>query len=374
MKRALLFLAVLALGLLTIAQTPNSFNYQAVVRGSDGKILQNSSVSFRFSILESSVTGSSVYVETQTTNTNQYGLVNLSIGEGNVVSGSMTNVDWAGEANFLKIDMDVNGGTAFTDMSTQQLVAVPYAMHANTVENSDNDVANEIQALTKTSNVITLSDGGGDVTLNDDDAANELQTLSVTGVNLTLSNGGGTVSIADNDNNASNEFQTLTKVGTNLTLSNGGGTVSIGDNDNNPTNEIQVLGSSATQITLSNGGGNVDKDDLNYWQKNSAGVHYDTFVGIGTSTPRSELVVASDSAILTIGNAGTTLNNPNSGILRFSEAVDNTAYDICGFQFNYNGGNNRLILESACGGGIDTMMTFVRSGNIGIGTYYPGYS
>ncbi|MFY0644252.1 MAG: tail fiber domain-containing protein [Bacteroidia bacterium] len=377
MRRTLLSLALVAIGLLTLAQTPNSFNYQAVVRAADGNILQNSTVSFRFSVLEGNATGTAMYVETQSATTNQYGLVDLTIGDGTLVSGSMTNVDWAGEANFLKIEMDVDGGSSYADMSTQQLVAVPYAMHANTVTNSDNDNANEIQDLSKSGSTISLSDGGGDVTLDDDDASNELQTLSKSGNNVTLSDGGGTVSIADNDNSTNNELQTLSKTGNNVTLSDGGGTVNIADNDNNSSNEIQVLGSTATQLTLNNGGGAVDKDDINYWQKVTPGLTYDEFVGIGTTAPLSELVVASDSAILTIGSAGATPNGVNSGILRFTEGVDYTSYPLCGMQFNYNGSTNKLILEGGCnspGAGTDTAMTILRSGNIGFGTYNPGFN
>ncbi|MFY0644254.1 MAG: tail fiber domain-containing protein [Bacteroidia bacterium] len=342
MRRTLLSLAILAMGLLTLAQTPNSFNYQAVVRAADGKILQNSNVSFRFSILEGSATGTSIYVETRTATTNQYGLVNLTIGDGTVVSGDMANVNWAGETNFLKIDMDVNGGSSFTDMSTQQLVAVPYAMHAATVTHSDNDTtneyqdisksgatislsdgggdvtlddddaSNELQDLTKSGSTISLSDGGGSVSLDDDDATNELQTISVSGVDLTLSDGGGTVSIADNDNDASNEFQTLSKTGNNVSLSDGGGTVNIADNDNNSSNELQTISKSGNVVTLSDGGGSVniaddDNDETNEIQ---------------------DLTFANDSIGLTLSNDKIAVNDfghwtlkDNNDLYRMERAV-----------------------------------------------------
>ena len=372
MRRTLLSLAVVAIGLLTIAQTPNSFNYQAVVRASDGTILQNSTVSFRFSILEGTATGTAMYVETQSATTNQYGLVDLTIGSGTMVSGDMNSVDWSGEANFLKIEMDVDGGSSYADMSTQQLVAVPYAMHANTVTNSDNDNSNELQDLSKSGSTISLSDGGGDVTLDDDDASNELQTLSLTGTDLTLSDGGGTISIADNDNSTSNELQTLSLSGSDLTLSDGGGTFSIEDGDADDANEIQVLGSTTTQLTLSNGGGNVDKDDINYWQKATNGIIYDEFVGIGTNNPIHEFVVSSDSAIMTIGSPGTTVNYVNSGLLRFTEGVDRTT--LCGIEFNYNGLVNSLFIQGGCSTN-DTIMTIERDSEfVGVGTSNPSYT
>jgi hypothetical protein len=46
------------------------------------------------------------------------------------------------------------------------------------VADNDNNSTNEIQSLTKVGNVLSLSNGGGSITLNDDDATNEIQNLS----------------------------------------------------------------------------------------------------------------------------------------------------------------------------------------------------
>ena len=55
-------------------------------------------------------------------------------------------------------------------MGTSQLLSVPYAQHALTVENdnvddADNDPSNEIQTLELSGYDLTLSKGGGTVTL-----------------------------------------------------------------------------------------------------------------------------------------------------------------------------------------------------------------
>ncbi|MGB1319193.1 MAG: hypothetical protein ACPG5W_13335, partial [Flavobacteriales bacterium] len=80
--------------------------------------------------------------------------------------------------------------------------------------------ANGKMVWTNPTTITTSADADGD-------ASNELQTLSQTGTNVTLSNGGGTVSVADNDNSTSNEIQTLSISGNDISLSNGGGTVSV---------------------------------------------------------------------------------------------------------------------------------------------------
>ena len=408
MRRSLLSVAMVILTVLTFAQAPNLLNYQAVVRGSDGSLIQEETVSLRFSVLIGSPAGASAYVETHSVATNTYGLVNVQIGNGTPVSGDLSTVDWTTGAYYLKVDLDANGGSTFTEMGTQQLVTVPYAMHANTVSNSDNDVNNELQTISASGSDVTLSDGGGtvsindadadpnneiqsiskagtDVTLsdgggtvsiadNDNDATNEIQTLNKAGNDITLSGGGGTVSVADNDNDATNEIQTLNKAGNDITLSGGGGTVSVADNDNDATNEIQTISAAGGSLTLNNGGGSVDLEDLNVWKAATGGIHYSAgVVGVGTNTPKANLVVAGDSAIMSIGKAGTTFNDPNSGILRFTETADHSTSSFCGFEFQHNGSTNKLLLRAGCPSITDTIITFTRNGRVGIGTYSPLY-
>jgi hypothetical protein len=59
------------------------------------------------------------------------GLVNISIGTGSVISGIMASLNWSGVQKYLKIEVDVTGGTNFTLMGTQQLVSVPYSLFAD---------------------------------------------------------------------------------------------------------------------------------------------------------------------------------------------------------------------------------------------------
>src|SRR3546814_3417048 len=51
------------------------FNYQAVVRNTDGTVVSGQHVNLRFSILKGSASGPEVYVETQALTTNQLGLI-----------------------------------------------------------------------------------------------------------------------------------------------------------------------------------------------------------------------------------------------------------------------------------------------------------
>jgi len=112
------------------AQSPKAFKYQAVARDAGGSVLANHIVNFRISILKSSMSGTAVYVETQKDTTNQFGLANLKIGMGTLVSGSFTTINWGNDQYFVKIEMDANGGTSFQNMGTSQLLSVPYALYS----------------------------------------------------------------------------------------------------------------------------------------------------------------------------------------------------------------------------------------------------
>lgn len=136
MKKIILsILAVVAFTLSSIAQSPQAFKYQAVARDLSGVVLSNQAVSFQISILQGSLVGPSSFTETHNVTTNDFGLVNLEIGNGTLVSGDFSTIDWGADSYFLQIEMDETGGAAFTLMGTSQLMSVPYALHATTVEN-----------------------------------------------------------------------------------------------------------------------------------------------------------------------------------------------------------------------------------------------
>ncbi|MCD4746993.1 MAG: hypothetical protein K8R58_11915 [Bacteroidales bacterium] len=79
MKKSItFFVATFLLGIATIAQTPQAFKYQAVVRDTSGNILTNQNVSFQISILQGSTKDTAVYIESHVTVTNNLGMVNLA--------------------------------------------------------------------------------------------------------------------------------------------------------------------------------------------------------------------------------------------------------------------------------------------------------
>jgi len=112
------------------AQTPQRFNYQAVVRDANGEIVKDQDVSVKTLIRKGSMAGSSVYTETHSPTTNAYGVVSIPVGGGTVVAGNFLTIDWGTDSYYISIELDIAGGTEFVEMGTAQLLSVPYALYA----------------------------------------------------------------------------------------------------------------------------------------------------------------------------------------------------------------------------------------------------
>ena len=121
--------------IVTTAQSPEAFSYQAVARDATGQILSNQSVSFRVNILQGRATGTDVYAETHVTTVNDFGLVNLEIGNGVVKNGDFSAIDWGADTYFVQMEMDEAGGNNYQLLGTSQLLSVPYALYTKSAEN-----------------------------------------------------------------------------------------------------------------------------------------------------------------------------------------------------------------------------------------------
>ena len=136
------------------ATASQKFNYQTSLADNLGLPLQNQNVTFKISILQTSAIGDAVYEETHTATTSDSGLTNFQIGGGNVVSGVFADIPWHADEYFLKIEVDTGGGSNYQDFGTQQLLSVPYALHARTADRlsgnvNGNPVSNEAVSTTE---------------------------------------------------------------------------------------------------------------------------------------------------------------------------------------------------------------------------------
>jgi len=115
------------------AQAPQAFSYQAIATDNLGKELTDRAIGIRASVLQGSPAGTAVWVETHAVSTDEFGLFTLSIGQGTPQSGTLpafAAITWDAGPYFLRIDMDPDGGNAFSFVGTTQLLSVPYALYS----------------------------------------------------------------------------------------------------------------------------------------------------------------------------------------------------------------------------------------------------
>ena len=137
MKKLFTLIVTLLIAIGIFAQTPEKMSYQAIVRNASGQLVVNSPVGMQISVLQGSATGTAVYIETQTKNTNINGLVSLEIGTGTVTSGDFATIDWGTNSYYLRVETDPTGGNNYTITGTSQLISVPYALYAKSAGSGD---------------------------------------------------------------------------------------------------------------------------------------------------------------------------------------------------------------------------------------------
>ncbi len=122
-----------------VSQSAGSFKYQAILRTPDGTIMANSNVIVEINILQGTINGTSSYMELDTVLTNMYGLINLEIGSKN--PGLFAGINWSTGPYYISIS--VNG----TNIGTNQILSVPYALYAlkagNGFSGDYNDLSNK---------------------------------------------------------------------------------------------------------------------------------------------------------------------------------------------------------------------------------------
>lgn len=165
--KSLFTLSFLCLSFLSFSQAPEKMSYQAVIRDASDNLVTNQSIITQISILQGSLTGTSVYTESQMLLTNQNGLLTMEIGTGLTSSPPFSSIDWSNGPYYLKTETTISGSSN-TISGTTQLLSVPYSLYAKTaytvindsVNDADSDPTNELQALSISNDTLFLSNGG----------------------------------------------------------------------------------------------------------------------------------------------------------------------------------------------------------------------
>jgi len=137
MRKVALILVVMFATLNLMGQT-DGLSYQAVIIsqstqqiiGKDivtGNIVPNEEVNVRFTITNANE--QIEYQEIQSTKTDDYGMINLVIGEGLPLTDShFTGIHWDGTRKDLLVEINIYG-TTFIELSYQTLLFIPYSLH-----------------------------------------------------------------------------------------------------------------------------------------------------------------------------------------------------------------------------------------------------
>ena len=108
---------------------PNKFTYQSVIRDSSGQLMTNHAMGVRMS-LQRGPHMTNLYTETHQLSTNSNGLLTTIIGSGQSTLGRMDTIDWSVGMVYVKTEIDLNGGSNYSLVSTRELLSVPYALYS----------------------------------------------------------------------------------------------------------------------------------------------------------------------------------------------------------------------------------------------------
>ncbi|MFS4415185.1 hypothetical protein [Maribacter sp. 2307ULW6-5] len=165
MKKILKFLIFFTMCCTCLWGQTEGINYQAVlvdnnpneIPGVDvpSNNIPNKAISVQFSIVDA--TGNLEYQETHATQTDDYGTINLVIGEGEPTGFGAENfeaIDWDGPKT-LNVDIDLEAGSDFAVFSSQPLTYLPYVRHRNLVADGITDLNNGLNVNNQTPSLFT---------------------------------------------------------------------------------------------------------------------------------------------------------------------------------------------------------------------------
>ncbi len=109
------------------AQVPDKFSYQAILRNQTNTLVRNKPIGARAVIYRDNSSKEILFSEMHQAQTDSNALLDLVIGNGLKLSGSIENIDWANGPFGIRILIDFNGGTNYTLIQETPFLNVPVA-------------------------------------------------------------------------------------------------------------------------------------------------------------------------------------------------------------------------------------------------------
>ncbi|WP_353482187.1 hypothetical protein [Haliscomenobacter sp.] len=132
MKRYLLSILLVFAGLthMQAQDIAQGIRYQAVARNAVNQPMLNLPVSITITIASDNSAQNVHFIEHHETMTNEQGLFVVNIGQGKPKNGALADVPWANQELWLKVELSEKDQNAYTVVSNNRFMAVPYALHA----------------------------------------------------------------------------------------------------------------------------------------------------------------------------------------------------------------------------------------------------
>ena len=172
MKKIFTLMILLTCTLMAKAQVAQGVCYQMIVKDKTGNIVSNTDVGIKFSILYGSPSGEIVFSDDTGEATNDQGLVTLFVKEKDLLS-----IDWGKGSYFLRMDIDLEGGTDYSLTSVTEILAKPFAMKA-AIADSFVGTLDETDEVFKTSLAYDFTTGDTLYLNNLPDTLFEMQSLA----------------------------------------------------------------------------------------------------------------------------------------------------------------------------------------------------
>ncbi|MGC6413983.1 MAG: hypothetical protein ACON5K_04700 [Bacteroidia bacterium] len=295
----------------------SQFNYQSLIKDTNGNVVVNTDIKIRLGIIYDSPTATPIYSEIHQITTPSDGVINILIGDGVAQTGStsFTSIDWSKNI-YVKQEVEIDNSGSFIDFGTNKLNSVPIAEYAKKTSVSSSTffdlkknllIGTDIISSTVTNDILLDSIttiGGSNIAIGEKALENNSQTQINTVIGykaMQYSNYGS--------QNVAIGFRSLEDLGTNVQTP----TYSF----NSVNNEWEFINNEATS--------NVAIGPFSMWESDKARMN----VGIGRS---SLLYNVNGNENVAIGDRALRNNNSdfNTGVGRHAlwqneNGMNNTA-------------------------------------------------
>jgi hypothetical protein len=248
-----LFFIGLVLSIAAYGQSPQSFSYQAVATDANGDELTGQDIGIKAVILSGSINGTVEWEELHYVTTDVFGLFNILIGYGNPNGGAQdqfTEIDWSDGPYYLRIEMDVTGGSTFVHVGTNQLLSVPFSLYADAAEKANTATYADTSVFSQTALEALYADSSAI-------SHTAFETLYADSAGVTgLANHAlfaDSASFAQNAQLAVNALYATNAINAQNANFAQAAYVAITDEDTDSTNEIQHLAFTGDTISISDG-------------------------------------------------------------------------------------------------------------------------